>query len=81
MFDPGQRLELWMGYFGKNSLRLMIRGEITSLRPDFPADGQPRLTISGLNLLHRLRTEQVSKAYEGLTDSQIATPGLRPAQD
>jgi phage protein D len=72
MFDPGQRLELWMGYFGKDSPRLMIRGEITSLRPSFQADGQPRLTISGLNLLHRLRTEQVSKAYEGLTDSQIA---------
>jgi Bacteriophage probable baseplate hub protein len=71
-FDPGKRIELWMGYFGKDSLRLMIRGEITSLRPDFSSGGQPRLTVSGLNLLHRLRTEQISKAYEDLTDSQIA---------
>jgi phage protein D len=72
LFDPGKRIELWMGYYGKDRLRLMIRGEITSLRPSFQAAGQPRLTISGLNLLHRLRTKQVSKKYEGLTDSQIA---------
>jgi uncharacterized protein len=72
-FDPGKKVELYMGYYGKNPLRLMITGEITSLRPAFPASGQPTLTITGLNLMHRLRTKQESVAYENRTDSQIAT--------
>ncbi|MGD9081287.1 MAG: hypothetical protein PVG96_18220 [Desulfobacterales bacterium] len=72
LFDPGQKLELWMGYYGKDRLRLMITGEITSLRPSFPASGPPTLAISGLNLLHQLRTQQKSHAYENMTDSEIA---------
>ena len=39
LFNPGKKLELWMGYYGKDRLRLMIRGGITSLRPNFPAEG------------------------------------------
>ncbi|MDX1413882.1 MAG: hypothetical protein R3293_06805 [Candidatus Promineifilaceae bacterium] len=72
LFDPGKEVELWMGYYGQDRLRLMLKGEITSLRPDFPAGGQPSLVISGLNLLHRLRSQQESYAYENMTDSQIA---------
>ncbi|HKQ04333.1 MAG TPA: hypothetical protein VJ464_04320 [Blastocatellia bacterium] len=72
LFDPGKELELWMGYFGKDSLRLMIRGQITALRPAFPASGSSTLAISGLNVLHKLRTKQESHAYENMTDSQIA---------
>lgn len=72
LFDPGKQFELWMGYYGKDKLRLMVTGEITSLKPTFPASGPPTLAVSGLNVLHRLRTEQESRAYEGLTDSQIA---------
>lgn len=71
-FDPGKQIELWMGYFGKDKLRLMIKGEITSLRPNFPATGQPTLAISGLNLLHRMRTQQESHTYVKKTDSDIA---------
>lgn len=72
LFDPGKELELWMGYFGKDSLRLMIKGQITSLRPNFPSAGQPTLVIAGLNLLHKLRRKQESHAYAKMTDSQIA---------
>lgn len=72
LFDPGKEVELWMGYFGKQKLRLMIKGQITSLRPSFPTAGQPTLAISGLNLIHKFRTTQESRAYEDLTDSQIA---------
>jgi phage protein D len=76
LFDPGREVELWMGYYGRDRLCLMIKGEITSLRPTFPASGPPTLAISGLNLLHRLRTEQETRAYEnpprGITDSEIA---------
>jgi uncharacterized protein len=72
LFNPGQKLELWMGYFGRNPLRLMLKGKINSLRPSFPAAGQPTLVISGLNLLHSLRMEQRSHVYEQKTDYQIA---------
>jgi phage protein D len=77
LFDPGKRLELWMGYYGGNRLRLMLKGEITSLRPAFPAGGGSTLTISGLNLLYKLRKKEESDVYEdrangGITDEQIA---------
>ncbi len=77
-FDPGQIVELSMGYMGKKAngtdrTKLMITGEITSLKPSFPASGQSVLSISGVNTLHRLtRKKQESHTYENLTDSQIA---------
>jgi phage protein D len=45
LFDPGKKVEVAIGYAGK--LSLMISGQIDSLRPDFPAQGSPRLEISG----------------------------------
>lgn len=72
LFDPGKAIELWMGYFTRTDLRLMLTGEITQLRPSFPSGGQPTLVISGLNLLHRLRRKQESHTYEGKTDTEIA---------
>jgi len=70
IFDPGERVELAMGYRG--ALRTMIKGEITSLRPSFPAGGGSTLAVSGLNVLHRLRSKQESHTYVNKTDSQIA---------
>jgi phage protein D len=70
LFDPGKRIELAMGY--RDARRTMLKGEITSLRPSFPAGGGSTLTISGLNILHRFRTQQESRTYAGMTDSQIA---------
>jgi Bacteriophage probable baseplate hub protein len=72
LFDPGKRVELSMGYYGPTPLRLMVTGEITSLDPDFPASGQPTLTIRGLNLLHTLRRKQESHAYTKVKDSDVA---------
>jgi phage protein D len=72
LFDPHKKVELWMGYYGKDRLHLMMVGEITALRPTFPASGPPTLAISGQNLLHRLRGKQESHAYENRTDSEIA---------
>jgi uncharacterized protein len=71
-FLPGQRLELWMGYFGEKNMRKMLTGEITTLRPSFPAGGQQTLTVSGLNLLHRLRKKQESHSYVKKSDNKIA---------
>lgn len=72
VFDPGKQLELWMGYHGNDSKRLMVRGQITALHPSFPASGGSTLAVSGLNVLHKLRTTQQSFAYENKTDSEIA---------
>jgi phage protein D len=71
LFDPGTEVELWMGYHD-SALQRMITGEIVELRPSFPSSGQPTLTIHGLDLLHRLRKEQRSKAYTDTTDTAIA---------
>jgi phage protein D len=71
LFDPGKELELMMGYVGE-PLRSMIKGQITSLRPSFPSGGQPTLAISGLNVIHKFRSEQKTRSYTNLTDSQIA---------
>ncbi len=70
LFDPGERVELAMGYRG--ALRTMIKGEITSLRPSFPAGGGSTLAVSGLNVLHRFRNQQESRTYVNVTDSQVA---------
>ncbi len=58
----------------------MITGEITSLRPTFPASGQPTLAISGLNMLHRFAAKQERQAYENMTDSRDR-PGDRRRLD
>jgi phage protein D len=71
-FDPGKTVEVSMGYFGPTPLRKMVTGEITSLQPAFPAEGQPTLTVRGLNLLHRLRTKQESATYTRVKDSDVA---------
>jgi Bacteriophage probable baseplate hub protein len=59
-----------MGYQG--ALRTMLSGEITSLRPSFPSGAASTLAVSGLNVLHRFRTQQESRTYQGVTDNQIA---------
>lgn len=70
LFDPGVQLDVSLGYHGR--LRRMITAEVTSLRPTFPATGQPTLAVTALNLLHRLRTKQQTDVYEKLTDTQMA---------
>jgi uncharacterized protein len=72
LFDPGQTVELYIGYFGRGALRLMLTGKITSLRPSFPRGGMPTLAISGLNVLHDLRRRQTTHRYENMTDNEIA---------
>lgn len=70
VFDPGAPVEIWMGY--QDDMRQMMHGQITSLAPTFPEGGAPTLTITGLNELHQLRTEQHTYSWENKTDSAIA---------
>jgi len=86
LFVPGKQFELWLGYYGETRQRRVLKGEITSMKPTFPAGGAPALTVEALNVLHRFRRKQNSQAYENLTDSEIASRiitrlGARPIVD
>jgi phage protein D len=71
-WDPGEKLEISMGYRDRAGLSPMLTGIITSLRPVFPASGGPTLAVSGVNVLQQFRRKPVSKTYVGKTDSEIA---------
>ena len=73
-FDPGQEVELFMGYYvnGNDNLQSMLIGRITTLSPNFPAAGGPTLTVTGVNLFDRFRTSQMTKPFVQSTDTQIA---------
>lgn len=70
LFDPGLQIELRMGYI--DNLVLMLTGEITTLEPSFDASGGLTLSVRGLNVLHRFRTQQHTYAWENTRDSDIA---------
>jgi phage protein D len=73
-FDPGQEVELFMGYYrnGKDELQSMLIGRINTLSPNFPAAGGPTLTVSGQNLFDRFRKSQLTRAFVQQTDTEIA---------
>jgi uncharacterized protein len=75
IFDPGQELEIYMGY--APNLKLMTTGQITTLEPNFPASGAPSLAVRGLNVLHQLRKKQYTDFWPksgttGIRDSEVA---------
>src|SRR5262249_33056523 len=85
IFDPGQKLELRMGYM--NEMVLMLTGVITVLEPNFPEASYSTLSVRGLNVLHTLRTEQHTYSWPddgsqtGIRDSDIAVQlGNMPLQ-
>jgi uncharacterized protein len=71
-FLPGVELEIFMGYLGRDALRRMITGKITSQEPAFPSSGHSTLEVGGENLLHTLQNDKRSVAYRDKTDSEIA---------
>jgi uncharacterized protein len=74
LFDPGQEVELFMGYYrnGSDELQSMLIGRITTLSPNFPQGSGATLTVTGLNLFDRFRTAQITKPFIKATDTQIA---------
>jgi phage protein D len=72
IFDPGSKIELWMGY--QDNMRRMLRGTITSLSPTFSESSAPTLAVSGLNELHQYRKEQHTYSWTDgtMTDTDIA---------
>ncbi len=74
VFNPWQQVELWMGYYheGADELKRMLTGEISTLSPNFPAGSGSTMTVRALNLLHRFRTKQLTKAFFKRKDTDIA---------
>jgi phage protein D len=71
LFDPCNKVvDVYMGYLDK--LTLMMKGNFTTLEPNFPSSGGPTLTVRGLNVLHELRRKQYTHSWPDRTDSQIA---------
>jgi phage protein D len=73
-FNPWQQVELWMGYYnsGNDELKRMLVGEISTMSPTFPAGAGSTMTVRALNILHRFRTQQESKAFFNKKDTEIA---------
>jgi phage protein D len=70
IFDPGQKVELWMGYL--DDLHLMVTGEITTLEPSFSDSSGVTLSVRGLSNLHTFRAEQHTFSWTKRRDSDIA---------
>jgi len=74
-FQPGNELELWLGYVG--AMRLMMRAQITTAEPDFPSSGNSVLSVRALNVLHQLRKKKFTDYWPrdnspGIKDSKVA---------
>jgi phage protein D len=70
LFEPcNKTVEIRMGYGA--DLVTMIKGHFTTMAPTFN-DGPPRMSVTGLNVLHELRRKQYSGGWENKTDSEIA---------
>ncbi len=77
LFEPcNKEVEIAMGY--TDELRVMLKGNFTTMEPNFPSGGEPTLTVRGLNVLHQLRRKQYTSDWGAQkdprysTDSQIA---------
>src|SRR5262245_35604054 len=71
LFDPCRHnVEVLMGY--GSELPLMLKGNFTTMEPNFPSSGGPTLALRGLNVLHKLRTKQHTYAWTNKKESEIA---------
>lgn len=71
-FKPGTGLDLSIGYHDRGGLTPMLSGQIVSVAPDFPEQGQPTIEVRALNQLYRLRLREETEEFRKLTDTQIA---------
>lgn len=71
-FEPGARVDLYMGYYGAEDPILMMSGKVMTASASFPASGNPTVTVKVMNLLHDLQRSQESLSFEEKTPSQIA---------
>ena len=74
LFDVFEPITLQFGYEGRMST--VFVGEITMLQPSYPSSGVPTFTVTGTDMLNRLRRnkpgEKTSKAFHDRADWEIA---------
>jgi len=70
-FKEGAKLEVTLGYDGR--IVSLIKGEVTTLEPEFNQDEAPTLKVQGYDSLHRFRRGRKTKSYVQLKDSDIAS--------
>lgn len=66
----GGRVEIKIGY--GSTLKSMMIGEISSISPDFPSGGIPRIEVGGYDLSNRMMKGKRSSSWSGATDSEVA---------
>jgi len=71
LFSIGNTVEIKMG--GEGNLTSLIRGEITSLEPEFLIDKLPVLTVRGYDRRHRLQRGRKTRTFLQKKDSDIAS--------
>ncbi|GAA1865348.1 phage late control D family protein [Paeniglutamicibacter psychrophenolicus] len=72
-FEPGARVDLHFGYVEEGALPLMLRGEVVSLSPTFPASGVPTCRVRALEAFQRgLQKIHVEGNYTGTDKAIIA---------
>jgi phage protein D len=74
LLDVFKTISIQMGYVGRMST--MFVGEISMLQPSFPSSGMPTFTVTGIDMLNKLRRTRPNgnetKAYHNKADWQIA---------
>lgn len=64
-FEPGADVELYFSYMNEGEPVLMLKGEVVSITPSFPAAGPPVCRVRALNYLHRLQRARVTETLTG----------------
>jgi phage protein D len=74
VFDLGNKVHVELGY--ADSLTSLVRGVITTLKPEFPESGPSTITVTGLDAMIMLRDRKPGpreqKKWTGKRDSEIA---------
>jgi phage protein D len=71
LFNPSRHeVEVYLGY--GRTLSLMMKGNFTTMEPNFPSSGGPTLSVRGLNVLDTLRREPFTQSWTNKKASEIA---------
>jgi phage protein D len=75
-FELDDPVEISLGYASGNNKLKMFVGEVTALAPTFPSSGLPTLSVTGVDVLGRLRNAKpegnTRKSYPRRADWQVA---------
>lgn len=70
-FPVGEQVTIDVGY--GDQLEPVLVGSINSIKPDFPADGSPTVTVSGYGRYHELTKGTHSESWDDATDAEAAS--------